>query len=634
MIISKPSNNCINSPIPEEDEPNETSNLLQSGTSATDNQPRHTQVSKRIVFSWKRIKDSASEFLRSQSDIYLNVTNTVHNLAANDEIAYAGQHLLSKTNLSTDHEANRVRPVFQSPNSFMGIGEDNQSLSFKNMVTESGFIKGGGSRRLTPEKLSDSAQHNVPSDRADADAEILIPKFRPIDEIDEEKSNLLSNSRLGSEHKSQIRRSSSSNGPKRTHPVSLKSRFFMFCNIYRVFVACGVLLMPYAIALCGLGPAVLLVAGVSALTSVNHAYLDGVCRRLGVTSGVTLETLCGIIFGPKTRRFVLVVIAGSQLCAFIGSFILATELFHHSLCGSASSEIDCLSRSSVSVLLGLFNVAMVLIPDLKAFGYISSLSVFFQFFALLSIFYYSNRLFWGRQTLASDLLERVSYTDWTGCLPALGIVLYISQRITFYLPIKTNYGQMRDFHAFYSKSMLGVFGYAFAISVPCFLEFFTASREISFQNFRSSFHVVEFFKMGYCLVIFLSNPINLFPIYNSIYSLAPARACLERRNKVVRYLLKLCIRLVITCVGVCAGALVDSFVKFCSFVGAFFFTFLGLVLPGVLLWKLRSQTSEQHQPSLADKLKLGGTLAIGIGVYIVTTLHSLVGLITSSGVAI
>ena len=145
MIINKPSQNYISSPIPEENEINETSNLLNSENSATENQNQHTKVSKRIVFSWKQIKDSATEFLNSNNEIYLNVTNTTQNLDINDEVLYASQHMLSKNsyNYSADHQNNhKTKPVFQSPNSFMGIGEENQSLSFKNMPNESGFLKG------------------------------------------------------------------------------------------------------------------------------------------------------------------------------------------------------------------------------------------------------------------------------------------------------------------------------------------------------------------------------------------------------------------------------------------------------------------------------------------------------------
>ena len=376
----------------------------------------------------------------------------------------------------------------------------------------------------------------------------------------------------------------------------------MFCNIYRVFVACGVLIMPYGISLSGIGPSFLLIFVISLLTTINHSILKKVCNKLGIPAGVTLETLCGKIYGSKMEKFILIIIAGSQLAAFIGSFILATELFHHSLCGSYSSDLECISRTSVASYMAIFNIIMVLIPNLKTFGYISSLSVFFQFFALLSIFYYASKMLFQRDNLSSLLLEELFFSNWGNSLQTLGIILYIFQRITFYLPIHSNYSQMPNFHSFYLRSMNFIFAYIFIISTPCYFQFFSSSREIVFQNFKSSFHVIEFFKMAYCLVIFLSNPINLFPIYNSIFSIRSLNKRFQQQSRVKLYFSKLFFRLIITCIGIAFGIFITSFVSFCSFVGAFFFSFLGLVMPALLLCKVIK--NEKIPKSFWENVKL------------------------------
>jgi hypothetical protein len=332
------------------------------------------------------------------------------------------------------------------------------------------------------------------------------------------------------------------------------------------------------------------------------------------------------------KKLVLFLITGSQLCAFIGSFILATELFHHSLCGSNASDIECISRSTVATYMATFNLIMVFIPDLKMFGYISSLSVFFQFFALLAVFFYAGKLFFQQKSLVTLFLVRVKFMNWRAMVPTLSVVLYVFQRITFYLPIKSNYSKMTNFHSYYLKCMNSLFGYIFMFTLPCYFQFFNSSQEIVFQNFKSSFFVIEFFKIAYSIVIFLSNPINLFPIYNSIYSIKSIDESFQQKGKISQYIWKFLIRLVITLIGIFFGIFVKSFVGFCSFVGAFFFSFLGLVLPGVLLWNLLDE-NEDNKINW-EKVRLGLVIGVGLGIFVVTSISSLYGLITSTGISV
>ena len=403
-----------------------------------------------------------------------------------------------------------------------------------------------------------------------------------------------------------------------------KDKLLMFSNIYRVFVACGMLVMPHAISLSGVIPSLIIVIVVSFLTTVNHNYMQRVCRALRISPGVTLETVSGRICGSSMKNLILIIISASQLCAFIGSFVLSTDLIHHSLCGSKEVHEECTSRWQVACVLAIFNIVMVFIPNLKTFGYISSFSVFFQFFALSCVFYSACKLITQREAVGELLFEETMYFNWANSGKTLGIVLYIFQRVTFYLPIKSSYSRMKGFHKFYIASMNMVFGYIFLISLPCFFQFFTDGKEILFQNFDHSFRTIEFFKIAYVVVIFLSNPINLFPIYNSLYMISFLNSFIEKRNKVGKYMTKVFIRLLITCFGVIIGTCVTSFVKFCSFVGAFFFSFLGLVLPGLLLLKLET-VKKCSRTTIGRCLVLG----VGIAIFLTTTFESVRDLIFS-----
>ena len=167
----------------------------------------------------------------------------------------------------------------------------------------------------------------------------------------------------------------------------------------------------------------------------------------------------------------------------------------------------------------MLNILMVLVPNLKTFAYISSVSVFVQFIALTACFLTCLH---GLLTTPGSFATSVQLTrqmDWSQVLVTSGVILYIIQRMTFYLPIKNSYPRVPKFHSFYKKCMNFVFGYIFLLALPFLLFFGVDGAEILFQNFGSEYRMLGFLKLMYVIVIFISNPINLFPIYKSVYAL-------------------------------------------------------------------------------------------------------------------
>lgn len=408
----------------------------------------------------------------------------------------------------------------------------------------------------------------------------------------------------------------------------MKSKVLMFSNIYRVFVACGMLILPHAISLSGVIPSFILIIIMLVLTNINHNYMYKICQDLQLKRRVTLETLTEMIIGNKMRVIVLIIISGSQISAFIGSFILSTELIHHSFCMNTTTSEDCISRFYVAGILAIFNIFMVLIPNLKTFAYISSFSVFFQFFALLTVFYNATIMFINQSNPSETFISETVSITWSNIIQTLGVFLYIFQRLTFYLPIRSNYVKMKKFHTIYMTILNFVFFYAFLISLPCFYQFFKNGKEIIFQNFDHSYKMVQLFKYAYVIVIFLSNPINLFPIYNSIYNFTVFKKFCRRNSSLCVYFTKLWVRFFISFVAILVGMYVDSFVRFCSFVGGFFFSFLGLILPGLLF------LYHGGKKSVMMKVKVYGGLAFGVFIFCVASFQSLKDLIENTSSAI
>ena len=119
MIISHPSKKYLSTPIPEEDEINETSHFLKSNSSHSLIQPP-----PKPIFTWTQIKDSVNEFLNSNTEIFNNVT---------DKSPGSGEDGVEHADLEASISVNRVQGDSPSEPNFGDIENIQSSLSFKNM---------------------------------------------------------------------------------------------------------------------------------------------------------------------------------------------------------------------------------------------------------------------------------------------------------------------------------------------------------------------------------------------------------------------------------------------------------------------------------------------------------------------
>ena len=83
----------------------------------------------------------------------------------------------------------------------------------------------------------------------------------------------------------------------------------------------------------------------------------------------------------------------------------------------------------------------------------------------------------------------------------------------------------------------------------------------------------------YATAIFFSNPINLFPVYESLYKLKRLDKYLEGASSRKKFWTKFFIRVTIVLLCFITCLLVPSFINFISFVGSFLFGIIGLYIP-------------------------------------------------------
>lgn len=86
----------------------------------------------------------------------------------------------------------------------------------------------------------------------------------------------------------------------------------------------------------------------------------------------------------------------------------------------------------------------------------------------------------------------------------------------------------------------------------------------------------------YATAIFFSNPINLFPVYESLYKIKSIEERMKHWGERRKYFTKFVLRILVIffCFLVCF--FVPSFINFLSFVGSFLFPILGIYIPIML----------------------------------------------------
>jgi hypothetical protein len=96
MIFSQPSHSPE---TPEQEPPTSTSPEPQPGPQDSDKTSSQHNILDNILISWQRLKDSTSDFLHSNSELYKNVMTTQENIEENEEALFVktqGQNFMSK----------------------------------------------------------------------------------------------------------------------------------------------------------------------------------------------------------------------------------------------------------------------------------------------------------------------------------------------------------------------------------------------------------------------------------------------------------------------------------------------------------------------------------------------------------
>lgn len=155
-----------------------------------------------------------------------------------------------------------------------------------------------------------------------------------------------------------------------------------------------------------------------------------------------------------------------------------------------------------------------LVESLKPFGYISIVATIVVILSVFSITTY-NLIFLFQTNI--DLTNRLGHFNFPGFLSFLGIALYTTEGIGLVLPIRASFKDNKGFgKVFYGTFIFIVWCYL-ALGILSYIRFYDDTQHVIFFNFGTNYIYMFILEVFYACAIFFSNPINLFPIFESIY---------------------------------------------------------------------------------------------------------------------
>jgi amino acid permease len=271
------------------------------------------------------------------------------------------------------------------------------------------------------------------------------------------------------------------------------------------------------------------------------------------------------------------------------------------LCNEPNS-VSCITPIKVKTFISIFSLIVACIPSLKTFAYISTLSILIMFASLILMFYHSSVSLSHFDDLQIRLGRETFLFDIAMFPQSMGILLYAFEGITLYMPLRATYHNHTNFHSFFIGTLIFISVFVFIFGTPLYYDFYTDTKEIIFLNFDNSYILLLLMKIVYLTVVFISNPINLFPLYKSFLSMRDVKDHLSKKSNSYTSIFKLVIRLVITFLCILIACMIPSFIRFISFVGSFFFGLLGIILPIMLYISIFSKYKKLTLLDLISKV--------------------------------
>ena len=164
-------------------------------------------------------------------------------------------------------------------------------------------------------------------------------------------------------------------------------------------------------------------------------------------------------------------------------------------------------------------------------------------------------------------------------MKAIGIVIFAIQGIGLMLPNRASYDYSPKFRRLFFRVYNFVVFFYLLVGFVITSALGESVREVVLFNFYKDYKFVFLMEIIYSMIIFVSNQINLFPLFLTIYKHPRLVKLMKRKSKWNQYFLKLSIRFAVMTLAYLVAFLVKDFVSFISLIGSMLFTLTAIVIP-------------------------------------------------------
>lgn len=271
-----------------------------------------------------------------------------------------------------------------------------------------------------------------------------------------------------------------------------------------------------------------------------------------------------------------------QLFKVVGNNIFIVEVMVHIFCNQGFSAQYCKPRSFYVLMSFIISAPTYLILNISFYSYISLGSVLTACAMILALFYQSVHELFLTRTIAPQLQPQPLKAFMTFSLICHGL-----QGIGMIMPIRSSMENIEQFRPVQKWTTLFVGTIYFATSVILALAFGNKLKPIVVLTFSKDYIVIFTLTIIYGLVIFMTYPLHLFPIYTIIVNTSQSKRFIAqaedqvsktRRTKLVLYLSRLVCLFSIYAIVLLA----PNFVPFLSLVGAVFASTFLFIFPVLL----------------------------------------------------
>lgn len=219
-------------------------------------------------------------------------------------------------------------------------------------------------------------------------------------------------------------------------------------NIFRSFVAIGILTLAYGVSIVGPVLAFLELILIGLIVAVTTYFLLEISNA-SKFKGANLEILGKLLWGKAGHKLIISLLTLASIVSFMGGVLFSIDFLEFAFC---SHHIDsfCHSKKTFLLLSMFVSFGISIIESLKPFGYVSITSTFVILIGFISITAYN--LFYV-VTTTEDLSDKLTRFNVKGFFTFFGLAFYTAEGIGLIIPLRSTFKDNEGF----SKVFFGTF---------------------------------------------------------------------------------------------------------------------------------------------------------------------------------